>query len=385
MILIAGNNISSIYLSAYLEQQNIDYRRVFTHEITDYTFYRNDITHGMEKRALDRLDISPDPVGAGKPVFRVLMGTESREIDGSFEKFMESAAKKTQDVDGLNKFGEMVSSIGKEWKETVDRNFSVKISRDSIMARNFMKSYKDFLFQTVNDKSLRSMLLTFVPRTDISLNTAAGYIYSQLFDGSAYENHLEELTKKLFRICSSENQIRIDSFDDLRIDRKMRRAKINGETFSFDTYIKLYDNLDPQIRLMTYYVESKTFQNTCTFLRPDNMREHGIEQMILWSDGREDRLDVYYSAEYSEPDIDSYVKGNIDNVSIRCKVGYEQLKKQYGNGNFAGWAFNVKENAKNPIICRDPYCMDLSAWGNAHFTCGLVALTNIDRMNGGNR
>ena len=56
MILIAGNNLSSIYLSAYLEKENIDYRRIYTQKVKDYTFYFNDLNGGMQKRVLDIFD-----------------------------------------------------------------------------------------------------------------------------------------------------------------------------------------------------------------------------------------------------------------------------------------------------------------------------------------
>jgi len=381
MILIAGNNLSSIYLSAYLEKENIDYRRIYTQKVKDYTFYFNDLNGGMQKRVLDIFDYQME--NNGDAAFYVRTNEGEYKIDGNFELFMQNNAAHCKNGDKMIEFGKTVSEIGKEWMETIDQKFALKMSIDSVMAKNFMKSYQEYLFQLFHDEEIKNVFQSLVTRDDISLNTAAGYLYTQVFDGSGHRNQLEMLTEKMISGCKAEHQIQVADFDKLEINSEARTIIVNGKTIHYDCFIKLYDLKDVQTKMVTYYVDCEDNRDSYVFYHLNGMNEYGMKQVILWKDKTGSRLDIYYASTVSEDIVQRYIEDFIKEIKVKQKIGYESLKQQYGNSNFAGWAFNVKENMRNPIVCKRLDYMDLSVWGNAHFTCVLIALTNLKKIIGG--
>ncbi|SFC12835.1 hypothetical protein [Butyrivibrio sp. YAB3001] len=366
MIIVAGNNISALFLCAYFEQKGIDYIRYYTENIDDYTFYLNDVTSGMEKRALELLGRSLD--SSGDKEIGVYTDGGIKYIPGDFKNFC-NWIKESDDSDETKNVLAAISEIGKEWIETVENTFNIKTSMDSIMARNFMKGYSDFLTKNIKNDEIKTIFKSFVPRRDVSLNTAAGYIYSQLFDGSGHENKISELAKELISSLSENKQIKLNSFEELDLEGK-----------DYEAFIKLYEDADPLVKLTTYYVESdEDAKEKVVFCAFDDMEQSGISQMILWSEEGSRRLDVYYESSRSDDEVTEYVRKKLSEIHIKKQVGYTELKRQYGSGHFAGWAFNTKENCKNPIVLKNKKLMDLSHWGNGHFTCCLVALANLER------
>jgi len=119
MILIAGNNLSSIYLSAYLEKENIDYRRIYTQKVKDYTFYFNDLNGGMQKRVLDIFDYQME--NNGDAAFYVRTNEGEYKIDGNFELFMQNNAAHCKNGD--NSFRN---------RERVDGNYRSKVCFENV-------------------------------------------------------------------------------------------------------------------------------------------------------------------------------------------------------------------------------------------------------------
>lgn len=208
-------------------------------------------------------------------------------------------------------------------------------------------------------------------------------MYTQVFDGSGHRNQLEMLTEKMISGCKAEHQIQVADFDKLEINSEARTIIVNGKTIHYDCFIKLYDLKDVQTKMVTYYVDCEDNRDSYVFYHLNGMNEYGMKQVILWKDKTGSRLDIYYASTVSEDIVQRYIEDFIKEIKVKQKIGYESLKQQYGNSNFAGWAFNVKENMRNPIVCKRLDYMDLSVWGNAHFTCVLIALTNLKKIIGG--
>lgn len=375
MILITGNNIAALYLSAYFEMKKIEYRRFYTNEITDYTFYFNDSADGMQKKAMDLIGYRQEY--RQNRFFTIRSDQRDYQIGMELESLTDRLGELHEEEKGnLKQWNEIVDAIGREWRQVTDHHFQMKVDMKSQMARNFRMGYQEFVKSHSNDAELQNLLLSLVPRRDISLNTAAGYIRNQIFDPGFRENRIKEFTEFLRQRQKEENQIKIGAFEELKINREEKTVLYNGTEIPYDRLILAADTCESNVRLATYYVdcENKT-HDSYTFLALDDMEEAGMNQIILWRDQQGDRLDVYYeNTSADEEKITEYLAEKLPYLRIQKAVTYDELKRQYGCGNFAGWAFSCMENMKNPMDCRKKDVIDITKWGNAHFTSSLLAI-----------
>lgn len=376
MIIVIGNNITSLFLCAFFEQKKIEYKRLYTHEIVDFTFYFNDSDAGMMKKAMDKLNYQE--TSCKEKNFKIRTANNEYTVGGSIDNLINDLQKKYHDIP-LEHFGEVIKKIGIEWWESIDHNFEIKLDVNSAMVQNCMKSYKSFLEDNLADEELRNLFLSLVPRPDISLNTASGYIVNQIFDMAGKSNKIEEFVMYIIEFLKKENQIKIPSFEEIRICKEKKNIYVNSDCIKYDAVVKSYSDMDAGVRLATFYVENQKKDLTYVFLSPSNMYLNGIQQIILWQGKKDEQLDVYFSPNVTEAEIRKYVSTEIPYLNIKETILYSTLKEQHGCGNFAGWAFNCKENMRNPMLCSKADYIDLSQWGNAHFTSALLALNCLER------
>lgn len=379
MVVIIGNNITALSLSRFLELNGVDHRRISTGNIKDITFYCCDSEDGMMALAAEKLGYSVEQKpGHG---FSVRTSLHRYKADRGADEFIRSLA----DISGAGHeaaeaFSDTLSSIGAEWKLSVHSGFKVNTSPASVMARNFMKDYSGYTEKLSDSDEWRKVLGAFVPKKDISLNTAAGYISGQVFDGSCHTGSLEHMAAWLINNTDPGKVIYVDSFDDITIDESSRTIDTGkGEKLNYDIIVEASDTSKRSVRLMTMYVADKELDTDFEFIVPDKADELGIIQMIRWSSGGFQRVDVYYDEKADENEISACVSEMFSEAKVTEVVGYDELIKQYGCGDFAGWAFSCRDNMKNPVSCMKKDRIKIAGWGNAHFTAALLGIKELEK------
>lgn len=378
MVIIIGNNITALSLSRFLELNGVDHRRISTGNIKDITFYCCDSADGMMAMAAEKLGYTVEKKqGRG---FSIRTSSHRYKADRGAEEFIRSLA----DISGAGNeaaevFSDILSSIGTEWKQSVQSGFRVNTSPSSVMAKNFMKDYSGFTEKLSGSDEWKKVLGAFVPKKDISLNTAAGYISGQVFDNSCHTDSLERMAIWLIRNENPEKVIKVDSFDDIVIDEAEKTVSVGGEKIGYDLLIESSDTSKCRIRLMTMYVLDKELDTDFEFIVPDKADEYGIIQMIRWSSGGFQRADIYYDENADEDMIRKNASELLGGAKITEVVGYDELVRQYGCGNFAGWAFSCRDNMKNPVSCMKKDRVKIAGWGNAHFTAALLGIKELEK------
>lgn len=376
MILVVGNNITSLVLSTYFEQNHIQYKRIFTKNIKDFIFYADDSMDGMQKLAMDKIACRL-PIVAEKS-FGIRTSSQEYILDNDIGQ-MSKEILKFEKKDNVEKFETIFTQLGREWNQIIENDFTLIMSQSKYMARNFMKSYRQFLEVFLESEEAKRIWMSFVPRTDIALNTAAGYIVNQVFGKSSHVNQLSTLYKYMLGIVQKSNQIKIDNFDELHIDKEKKHVEWASGSMKYDTVINTVSKKEAEVYLMMFYVTCDLKENGHIFYALDDMQEMGINQMILWSYQGKCQLDIYYKNVIDENQIEKYVRTRLPYAEIQKRIGFEELKDQYGCGDFAGWALSCKENLKNPMQCSNVEYIDLSGWGNAHFTSALLAISALEK------
>lgn len=379
MVVIIGNNITALSLSRFLDLKSIDHRRICTGNIKDITFYCCDSSDGMMALAAEKLgyDVEKKPSRG----FSIRTSSHRYKADGDADEFIHSLA----DILGVGHeaveiFSDTLSNIGNEWKFSVQSGFKVNTSPSSVMARHFMKDYSGFIEKLSSSEEWRRVLQAFVPKKDISLNTAAGYILGQVFDESCHTENLENMVKWLIKNIDYEKVISVDSFDDISIDENSKTIVISEEKkLGYDVLIEASNTNKCKVRLMTMYISGSKLDTDFEFIVPAKADDYGIIQMIKWSSGGVQRVDVYYDETADEEEIFSYASEILTGAEITEVVGYDELIRQYGCGDFAGWAFSCRDNMKNPISCMKNDRIKIARWGNAHFTAALLGIKELEK------
>lgn len=377
MIFVVGNNITALFLSAYFEKEMLEYRRIYTNDLMDYTFYCNDPNSGVMAKAMKKLAFK------GKKIEDVFfkIRTESKEytiegnLDNLFQQMIQENVDKATIIEELK---ETIQDVGTEWNEIINNGFSMKINMNSAMAKNYMKSYETAI-NMVQKQEIQNICMSLVPRRDISLNTAAGYITNQVFDKRNRKDQVEDFVSYIKSYLKEKNQIKIDSFEEIVICQDEKKIIWNAGQMSYDVVIFAADKSRADNKLATFYVENEKKDDTYVFLCREDMKTNGINQMILWNGKNGCQLDTYFNNQIDEKEIVKYVEKHFPYIKINKMIAYEELQKQYGCGDFAGWAFSCKENMKNPMIYKNPGYINISKWGNAHFTSALLVLNCLEK------
>lgn len=377
MIFVVGNNITALFLSAYFEKEKLEYRRIYTNDLMDYTFYCNDSNNGVMAKAMKKLAFK------GKKIEDVFfkIRTESKEytiegnLDNLFQQMIQDNVDKATLIEELKK---TIQEVGTEWNQIINNSFSMKINMNSAMAKNYMKSYEAAL-NMVQKQEIQNIFMSLVPRRDISLNTAAGYITNQVFDKRNRKDQVEDFVSYIKSYLKEKNQIKIDSFEEIVVCKDEKRIIWNAGQMPYDVVIFAADKSSAGNKLATFYVENEKKDDTYVFLCREDMKTSGINQMILWNGKHGCQLDTYFSNQIDEKEIVKYVEKYFPYIKINKMITHEELQKQYGCGDFAGWAFSCKENMKNPMTYKNPEYIDISKWGNAHFTSALLVLNCLEK------
>ena len=378
MVIIIGNNITALSLSRFLEMNGVDYRRISTGNIKDITFYCCDSADGMMAMAAEKLGYTVEKKqGRG---FSIRTSSYRYKADRGAEEFIRSLADTSgAGNEAAEAFSDILSSIGAEWKLSVQSGFKVNTSPSSVMAKNFMKDYSGFTEKLSGSDEWKKVLGAFVPKKDISLNTAAGYISGQVFDNSCHTDSLERMVIWLIKNENPEKVIKVDSFDDIIIDEAEKTVSVGGEKMGYDLLIESSDTSKCRVRLMTMYVMDKELDTDFEFIVPDKADEYGIIQMIRWSSGGFQRADIYYDENADEDMIRKNASELLGGAKIIEVIDYDELVRQYGCGNFAGWAFSCRDNMKNPVSCMKKDRVKIAGWGNAHFTAALLGIKELEK------
>ena len=378
MVIIIGNNIAALSLSRFLEMKGVEHRRITTGNIKDITFYCCDSADGMMALAAEKLGYNVEQkTGRG---FSVRTSAHRYKADRGADEFIRSLA----DISGAGNeaadaFSDTLSSIGAEWKLSVHNGFKVNTAPSSVMAKNFMKDYGGFAEKLSDSDEWKKVLGAFVPRKDISLNTAAGYISGQVFDNSCHIDSLEHMAAWLIKKEDPEKVIKVSLFDDVIINEAEKTLTAGGETLGYDILIEAFDTNKSKVRLMTMYVSDEELDTDFEFIVPDKSDEYGVIQMIRWSSGGFQRADIYYDESADEDMIRKNASELLVGAKITEVVGYDELIRQYGCGNFAGWAFSCRDNMKNPVSCMKKNRIKIAGWGNAHFTAALLGIKELEK------
>lgn len=382
MLIILGNSLNTLLISAYCEKCGIEYKRFYTSALSAYPFYFNDYNNGMMGRVIRTLGI--DFVQEEKEHFSIISDKHILTIGRSLHDLFQVIAEiKPQLQPGLEKFEGLVRETGDEWKSVSENNFRINPVLNSAMVKNFMKTYQDMLKQHFPDEEAVDVFLSLVPRKDISFNTAAGYLANQVFDGGYRHNIIGTLIHRLQEGLNKDNSVRIENFGQIITDTGLKRISDRDRAYPYKFIITTVDMRQSDQYLMLIYLKIKKAESLqeYNFLYSDRLKELGVTQTILSHTGGHYQLDVYYvNKELSLIQIAEAVGELTGDFEITGAVSYEELREQYACSNFAGWAFDVQENRKNPVQCLNNNVIDLSRWGTAYFTSTMIALKYMKEL-----
>lgn len=386
MIAIIGNHISALVAAAFCEVNHMKYQWFYTKEIEDLPFYFNDFTRGMLGRIISLLEIPTLESEKNEEFFimteegRLRLGMTIEEFCG--EMVTHYPEKKVE----IGQYFETLKKIGEEWKKVVDMNFDANPSLSPLMSRNFMNSYEGTLKKQFNCSEIEKLFLSLVPKEDISLNTAAGYIVNQLFDGSYRDNCLHRYIEAFNKLISGRNKRKITDFNCLEIDTMNKKVVFEGCAVSYDLLIHSVETKYHTNRLMFFSLERIHVGNTFSpvFLAFDHLAELGVSQAVIWKKGPNYQLDIYYNHEKFPGDdkVESWIKDNVTEYKVTGKKTYEQLVEEFAITDFSGWAFSVKDILKNPLNYKGKKEINLAGWGTAFFTSSLLAIKCIKEESG---
>lgn len=386
MIVIVGNSLNCVAMAAYCGIYNIKYKWLVSSKVEHIPFYFKDYSSGMLSKICSLLNIHIEEKENNKNFY---IGTESDYIASgmSLRTFCEELGEKfSKNKNEIKLFLSSMQQIDEEWKMVVGNGFDMKLNKAPNMTRNFMISFQDAIKKQICEKKLEDIFFSIVPRNDISWNTGAGYIVSQLFDGSDRNNSLTEYVAAFENCISQEHKYQVSDFGVMKIDKENKKISWDENEFSYDLLINSWD-LTPKIRrLMLFRLErvEPSEAPVPMFLNVAKLRGTGISQAILWKNSNDYQLDVYYEEDgvMDNQKRNILVMDIIPQYKVLEIISYHTLMKEHGISDFSGWAFSVNDTLRNPLQISEKKEVNLANWGTAFFASALLGIKYISRESG---
>ncbi|MGL5152894.1 MAG: hypothetical protein ACRC7N_20235, partial [Clostridium sp.] len=215
-VTIINQGLTGIVLAALLSRKGLKIRVISSPIPKIIPFYQNDIENGVMSKVAKVLeeDITSN-YSENKLIIR--LGEYEISLGKNIGEFKNSLIKAFPNKEiKIEEFFQTIAALGEEWKQVISNEFIFdwKKSKNSIRFSNF--SYKDYLNKIfLEEDEMKKVLLSIAPVADVSLNTMAGYLYTQVFDGCNLIFGIRGVIERCLKIIGEENIIYTDKIKEI--------------------------------------------------------------------------------------------------------------------------------------------------------------------------
>lgn len=417
-VFIINEGLAGIILGALLIKKGIDVKIVSKKMPKIFPFFQNDIQCGVMSKVSKLLEIdtefeeSKNKLNIKTDKYSILLGSNINEFKNNLLSNFKNEEEK------INTFITTIENLGEEWQSVIDNEFEFDWKNSKATIRYSNTSYKDFVEKIFKENSeIINVLLAIAPVYDISLNTMAGYLYTQVFDGCDLKMGISGFIDKCIEIIQTNNINFIDDLQDLNINYIEDKYEVSFDKNSFLVDL-IVDTRDIKVNNKKYFNEVISYLSL-EFSYDGEINENGDAEIlfmnsnvkdswesllnnnydnpafILWNDTKKNgrsknkyRIDILVNSEGYKGNETNIIKNVLKNLKIEIPLkdiviftpnDYENM---YGvrNGTGIRWAFTKEQSMKDPFkLEKKPSYYFISDWGFAWFSVALATYYQISK------